>query len=95
MDPCTLLRAGRRIGARGNRGVARAAVQSTLKLGDTLILASDPRGQRLDLGIHPQKHLNDRLTPSVIDRLSLNPLHTTGFGTAKQYPPTPLNAYKK
>jgi hypothetical protein len=84
----TLLRAGRRIGARGNRGIARAAIQSTLKLGDTLILARDPRSQRLDLGIHPQKHLNDRLAPSIIDRLRLNPIHTTRFDAPKLTPPT-------
>ena len=84
----TLRRAGGRIGARGNRRVARAAVQPTLELGDPLILARDARGQRLDLGIHPQKHLHDRLTPSVIDRLRLSPLHTTGFDAAELSPPT-------
>jgi hypothetical protein len=76
-----LRRTGRRIGARRNRGVARTAVQTTLELSDPLILASDPRRQHLDLGVHPQKHLHDRLTTSVIDRFRLNPLHTTGFDT--------------
>jgi len=83
-----LRRAGGRIGARGNGGVARAAVQSALKLSDALILASDPRSQRLDLGVHPQQHLDDRLTPSVIDRFRLNTLHTTGFDAAELCPPT-------
>jgi hypothetical protein len=79
---------GGRIGARGNRGVARTAVQSTLKLSDPLILAGDTRGQHLDLGVHPQQHLNDRLTPSFIDRLRLNPIHTTRFDAAELSPPT-------
>lgn len=83
-----LLRAGRRIGARRNGGVARPAVQSPLKLRDPLILTCDPRSQRLDLGIHPQKHLDDRLTTSVIDRFRLSPLHTTGFDAAELSPPT-------
>ena len=42
-------RAGRRIGARRQRRVTRAAVQPTLELGDPLILPRDPRSQRLDL----------------------------------------------
>ena len=77
-----------RIGARGNRRVTRTAVQPTLKLRDPLILARNPRGQRLNLSVHPQKHLNDRLTPSVIDRFRLNPLHTKRFDEAELYPPT-------
>lgn len=83
-----LRRGGGRIGARGNRRVARAAVQSALELSDPLILAGDPRRQRLDLGVHPQQDLNDRLTTSVIDRFRLGPLHTTGFDTAQLTPPT-------
>jgi hypothetical protein len=90
----TLRRAGRRIGARGNRRVARAAVQPTLKLGDPLILAHDPRGQRLDLSIHPQQHLDNCLTTSVIDRFRLNPLHTKTFDTTPLQPPNQLNAYQ-
>jgi hypothetical protein len=84
----TLRRAHRRIGARGNRRVTRAAVQPALKLGDTLILAGNPRRQHLDLGVHPQQHLNDRLTPSVIDRLRLNPIHPSKFDTPRLCPPT-------
>jgi hypothetical protein len=83
-----LRRGGRRIGARGNGRVARAAVQSALKLSDALILAGDPRGQRLDLDIHPQQHLHDRLTTSVINRFRLNPLHTKRFDTPRSCPPT-------
>jgi hypothetical protein len=83
-----LRRASRRIGARGNGGVARAAVQSAPELVDALILAGDTHGQRLDLSVHPQQHLHDRHAPSVIDRLRLNPVHTTGFDTADPYPPT-------
>jgi hypothetical protein len=86
------LRRGR-IGARGNRGVTRAAIQPALELGDALILACDPRGQHLDLGIHPQKHLHDDLTPSVIDRLRLSPIHTSKIDTPGLCPPTQLNAY--
>jgi hypothetical protein len=83
-----LRRTGGRIGARGNRRVARAAVQPTLEHSDPLILARNPRGQRLNLSVHPQKHLNDRLTPSVIDRFRLNPLHTKKFDSTPLCPPT-------
>lgn len=75
----TLRRAGGRSGARGNRRVARAAVQSAFELRDPLILARDPRGQHLNLGVHPQQHLDDRLAPSIINRLRLNPIHTSQF----------------
>jgi hypothetical protein len=84
-----LRRAGGRIGARGNRRVARTAVQPTLELGDPLILARDPHSQRPNLGVHPQKHLNDRRTPSVIDRFRLNPLHTPRFDEPELCPPNP------
>ncbi len=85
----TLRCAGGRIGARGNRGIARAAIQSALELGDAFILAHDARFQASDLGVHPQKHLHDRLAPSVIDRFRLNPIHTTRFDAAELSPPTP------
>jgi hypothetical protein len=80
-------RSSRRIGARRNRRVTRTAIQPPLKHSDPLILTSDTLDDRLDLGIHPQKHLNNRLTTRVIDRLSLNPLHTTRFD-APAMPPT-------
>jgi hypothetical protein len=78
----TLRRARGRIGARGNGGVARAAVQSTLKLSDPLILTRDPRDQRLDLRIHTQEHPN-HLPTRVIDRLRLNPIHNHGLRRAQ------------
>jgi hypothetical protein len=89
----TLRRAGGRISARWNRRVTGAAIQPALKLRDPLILARNPRSQRLNLSVHPQKHLNDRLTPSVKDRFRLNPLHTKTFDTTPPSPPNQLNAY--
>jgi hypothetical protein len=54
-------RRARRIGARWLRAVARTAPQAPLQLRDPLILPGNPISQRLDLRIHTQKHLNDRL----------------------------------
>jgi hypothetical protein len=51
-------------------------------------LAGDALFQASDLGVHPQKHLHDRLTTSVIDRFRLNPVHTTKFDTPELSPPT-------
>jgi hypothetical protein len=91
----TLRRADGRIGTRGNRRVTRTAIQPALELRDPLILARDPHGQRLNLRIHPQKHPNDRLTPSVIDRFGLNPLHTPKFDEAQLCPPNPTERLPK
>ncbi len=52
-----------------------------------------PRGQLLDLTIHPQQHLDHGLTPRVIDRLRLTPVHTPKFDKASLCPPDQLNAY--
>jgi hypothetical protein len=54
-------RRARRIGARWLRAVARTAPQAPLQLRDPLILPGNPISQRLDLRIHTQGHLNDRL----------------------------------
>lgn len=55
---------------------------------DALILARDAIFQATDLSVHPQKHLHNHLTTSVIDRLRLNPIHTTKFDTTELSPPT-------
>src|SRR5664280_2126230 len=52
------------------------------------------RLELLDPAIHRQQHLNDRLTSSVIDRLSLGALHTPIFDEAELCPPDQLNAYR-
>ena len=54
----------------------------------------NPRGQLLDLTIHPQQHLDHNLATRVIDRSRLIPLHTTTFDNANLCPPDQLNAYK-
>ena len=51
----------------------------------------NPRRQLLDLTIHPQQHLDHDLTPRVIDRLRLAPLHTPKFDRAELCPPDQLN----
>lgn len=55
----------------------------------------DPRSQLHNLAIHPQQHLDDNLAASVIDRLSLNPLHTPRFDRPVLCPPDQLNGYRK
>ena len=47
------------------RGVARAAVQPPLKLGDPLLLTSHTRFQPADLPIQPQKNRHHDLTALV------------------------------
>jgi hypothetical protein len=85
----TLRCAGRRISARGNRRVTRAAVQPALEQGDPLILASDMRLQLLDTAIHPQENLDNDLAPTIVNRLRLNSLHTTKFDKTELCPPQP------
>ncbi len=46
------------------------------------------RLQLLDTTIHPQKNLNDDLTPSIVNRLRLNTLHTPKFDRTELCPPT-------
>ena len=87
--------AARRVRARRGRGVARAAVQPPLELGDPLILARDTRFQPADLLIHPQQHRNHSLAALVVDRLRLGALHTPVFDAAGLCPPDQLNAYLK
>ena len=77
----------RRLGRRRPRRVPRVASQLTLKTLDTAL-------QPADLAIHPQQHLHDRLTTSVIDRLRLDPLHTPNFNAQPSCPPNQLNAYQ-
>ena len=56
--------------------------------------ADQPWSRQLpDLTIHPQQHLDHDLTPRVVDRLRLSPLHTPKFDRAKLCPPDQLNAY--
>jgi hypothetical protein len=83
--PAAGRRAGR-IGARRARGVARAALQLSLKL-------LNARFQLLDAPIHPQQHLDNDLPPRVVDRLRLSALHPSRFDAPRLCPPTPLNAY--
>jgi hypothetical protein len=85
----------RSILARRLRRVPRVPSKPPLQLRDPLILPSDPHGQRLDPRVHPQQNLDHDLTTLVIDRLSLNPLHTTRFDSAQLCPPDQLNAYAK
>ena len=56
-------------------------------------MALNNRGQLLDLTIHTQQHLDDDLSPRVIDRASFFQLHTTKFDRPELCPPDPLNAY--
>ena len=35
----------------------------------------DPRLELLDAAVHPQQHLDDDLSPRVVDRLRLSALH--------------------
>ena len=85
----------RPIDARRRRRIPRAAIQPALQLGDPLILARNPRAQRLDL--HPQsvvllrerqQHRDHGITTLLIDRLGLTPLHTPEFDKTESCPPT-------
>ena len=82
------LRRARRILARRQRRVPRAPVQPTLKLLhpsrqllDLRILSSDPLRQR-------HQHPNNSITTLLVDRLRLNPLHTTRFAAEPEDPST-------
>jgi hypothetical protein len=75
----------RRIRARRCRRVPRITPQLPLEL-------LNPRLQLSDPAIHRQKNLNHSLPTSVIDRLSLSPIHTPNFDNAL-WKPAPLNAY--
>ena len=83
-----LRRRARRVLARRLRGVARVATKPAFQLGDALLLTGDPLSQRLDLGIHAQQHRDHHLAALLVNRLRLDPLHTTGFDTATLCPPT-------
>jgi len=72
----------RRILARRLRRSARRALRLALQLRDPLILARDPRRQRLDLRAQPlilgrqlHQHAHDDLAALLEDRLRLGPLH--------------------
>ena len=87
----TLTPAGRLaqpVGARRPRGIPRVRRQLRLQHRDPLPLTLNDRGQLMDLTIHPQQHLNDDLSPRVIDRASFFPLHTTRFDKPELCPPT-------
>ena len=71
----------RRIRARRQRRVTRALRELALKL-------LHPRFELLDTAIHRQQNLDNSLTPRVIDRLRLSPIHTPGFDEAELCPPT-------
>ena len=59
---------------RRSRRITRTTPQLTLEL-------LNPRLQLRDPTIHRQKNLNHSLPASVIDLLSLSPIHTTRFDT--------------
>jgi hypothetical protein len=86
-------RRARRVLAGRLRRVARVATKPTLQLRDALLLPGNLRGQRLDLGVHPQQHRHDDLSALLVDRLGLGPLHTPAFAAAALCPPNRLNAY--
>jgi hypothetical protein len=75
------VRPTRRISARRRRRVPRVTPQLTLEL-------LNPRLQLRDPTIHRQNNLNHSLPASVIDRLSLSPIHTPKFDTGLCRPPT-------
>jgi len=83
----------RRIRARRLRAVARASVQPALELRDPLTLPSNRLRELLDLAIHPQQHLDHNIAARVIDRLGLNPIHTSRFDAPELCPPDQLNGY--
>jgi hypothetical protein len=66
--PLRAWRCSRRVLARRQRRIPRRPRELPLEL-------LDPAHQLLDLTIHPQQDLNDRLTTRVIDRPRLRPLH--------------------
>jgi hypothetical protein len=70
-----------RVGTRRTRGVTRTLFQLALELLDTSLKLPDTP-------VHPQQNLDNRLPPSVIDRLRLSALHTQRFDTTGLYPPT-------
>ena len=74
-------RHARRILTRRQRRITRGTTNPTLE-------PLDPRLKLRDPTIHRQQHLNNRFTPGVIDRLRLNPIHTTRFDNAQLCPPT-------
>ena len=79
--------------ARFRAAPARRLQTSSASSSATPAQAVNPRGQLLDLTIHPQQHLDHDLAPRVKDRLRLAPLHATKFDSAKLCPPDQLNAY--
>jgi hypothetical protein len=72
---------------RRQRGVAGARSQLALEL-------LHPRLELLNAAIHRQQHLDDGLSPRIVDRLCLGTLHAIGFDRAELCPPG-LNGYKK
>src|SRR3954471_18582227 len=83
-----------RIGAGWLRRIARGARQLALQRRDPLVLASDLRGQLLDLRLKPlvlrrqrQQHRHDRIATLPIDRLGLAALHTPAFAVSPLCPP--------
>ena len=89
----TLRRTASRIGTRRLRRVARRALDLTLKLSDPFLLPGHALHQPPDLLVHPQQHRDDDLLALLVNRLSLSPLHATGFAAAALCPPDQLNAY--
>src|SRR3954452_13036958 len=89
-----------RISAGRLRRIARGARQLALQRRDPLVLASDLRGQLLDLRLKPlvlrrqrQQHRHDRIATLPIDPLGLAALHTPEFAVGPLCPPHRLNAY--
>lgn len=74
---------------------ARGPFALALELGDPLLLARHPRGQRLYLCRQPlilgrelDQHAHHDLAALVIDRPSLDAVHTQKFDVAGLCPPT-------
>ena len=80
--PARTWRRRRRILRRRQRRVPRAPVQPPLKLAHPSL---EPL-VRLDQLTDPQQQRDSRLTITIKDRLSLNPLHTTTFDTGTEVP---------
>ena len=70
------------------RILSSAAATNYASSGQLTLEPLDPRLELRDPAIHRQQHLDYRLTPRVIDRLSLSPLHTHRFDNAQLCPPT-------
>jgi hypothetical protein len=88
----------RRILRRRLRAVARALPRLLLQAPDPLLQPHPQQRQPLHRRRQLHDHPNAALTPRVIDRLRLSPLHTNKFDAPTEVPSSKrpqLNAYKK